>query len=75
MDKIINVYVHKAEEDVEYTCAYYLIGFKCGRCGTGNLGRDPKRGRSCKVCGAKVRRVTKESDYPRGYRPFGDQQP
>lgn len=42
---------------VTHPCNATEGGFRCGRCGKGNLGREPKKGDFCRVCGAEVSHV------------------
>jgi hypothetical protein len=48
-----------------FVCLPTPRGFKCGRCGHGNLGLDPKAGRRCRVCRAKVAEVLRVSNKDR----------
>lgn len=55
------VYVRKGTENCYYTSQYFSgSGWKCGRCGIGNL--KPEKGYRCRKCSARVVQVTTDSD-------------
>jgi hypothetical protein len=59
-DRISQVFVHpEGHSDVSYVCMATPLGWKCGKCGHGNLGPDPRVGQYCAVCRSHVSHVNK----------------
>jgi hypothetical protein len=69
MKKIAAVYVrHPKIKHIRYLCSYTPHGWKCGKCGRGNLGHHRAYNYECKdeckVCHAVVLRVIWDEDRP-----------
>lgn len=61
-DQITQVFVHpEGDSAISYTCMATALGWKCGKCGHGNLGPDPQVGQWCAVCRGRVACVNRGS--------------
>jgi hypothetical protein len=55
--RIYKVCVKHKALGCRFVCMPTALGFKCGRCGHGNLGPDPKLRQQCRVCKSRVSEV------------------
>lgn len=61
-EAVSQVFVHPSGcSDVSFVCMSTRLGWKCGKCGHGNLGPDPRVGQFCSVCRAHVACVNRGS--------------
>ena len=58
-DGITQVFV--GTTDLSYVCMATPRGWKCGKCGHGNLGAEPHTGQFCAVCHIRVTCVNRGS--------------
>ena len=57
--KVRSVYVRKKGDKTYYVSRQSHLGWKCGKCLSGNLGFFPPKRRQCKVCKARVVEVVR----------------
>lgn len=56
---IYAVYVKDEKANLTYTCQAVEWGWLCGKCGLGDFGHEPQKGKCCDNCNAAISEVSK----------------